>query len=159
MIACQNKKVIFRIPHQQEFQFIRERKSTGKKNQADCATIEVEKKGVPAWNEFVFDIRTSTWQSYGVFHWHYSGTSPLSNAPYWMAPTELMLLKEQLQDYSNKRLIRPSTSPWGAPILLANKKDGDKRLCINYRKLNKVTIKNKYPLPRIDDLFDQLHEV
>ena len=49
--------------------------------------------------------------------------------------------------------------PWGAPILLANKKDGDKRLCINYRKLNKVTIKNKYPLPRIDDLFDQLHEV
>ena len=74
-----------------------------------------------------------------------------------MAPTELEVLKRQLQEYSDKGLIRPSTSPWGAPVLLANKKDGGKRLCIDYKELNKVTIKNKYPLPRIDDLFDQLH--
>jgi len=71
-----------------------------------------------------------------------------------MTPTELDILKKQLQEYSNKRLIRPSTSLWGAPVLLANKKDGGKRLCIDYRELNRVTIKNKYPLPRIDDLFD-----
>ena len=61
-------------------------------------------------------------------------------------------------EYSDKRLIRLSTSPWGAPVLLANKKDGGKRLCVDYKELNKVTIKNKYPLPKIDDLFGQLHE-
>ena len=74
-----------------------------------------------------------------------------------MAPTELKILKKQLQKYSNKGLIRPSTSLWGDPVLLANKKDGGKRLCIDYRELNRVTIKNKYPLSRIDDLFDQLY--
>jgi len=74
-----------------------------------------------------------------------------------MAPTELQILKKQLQESSDKGLIRPSTSPWGAPGLLANKKDGSKRLCINYREFKKVTIKNKYPLLRIDDHFDQLH--
>ena len=73
-----------------------------------------------------------------------------------MAPTELAILKEQLLEYSSKVLIRLSTSPWGAPVLLANKKDGGKRLCIDYRELKKVTIKNKHPLPRIDDLFNQL---
>ena len=66
-------------------------------------------------------------------------------------------MKKQIQDLLNKGFIRPSTSPWGAPVLLAKKKDGTQRLCIDYRELNKVTIKNKYPLPRIDDLFDQLY--
>ena len=56
----------------------------------------------------------------------------------------------------DKGFIRPSTSPWGAPVLFVKKKDGRLRLCIDYRELNKVTVKNKYPLPRIDDLFDQL---
>ena len=74
-----------------------------------------------------------------------------------MAPKELEILKEQLHEYSNKGLIRQSASPWGAPVLLENKKDGGKSLCIDYIELNKVTIKNKYPLTRIDDLFDQLH--
>ena len=73
-----------------------------------------------------------------------------------MAPTELEELKAQLQDLLDKGFIRPSTSPWGAPVLFVKKKDGTLRLCIDYRQLNKVTIKNKYPLPRIDDLFDQL---
>ena len=74
-----------------------------------------------------------------------------------MALNELEILKKQLQEYSDKGLIRPSTSPWGAPVLLVNKKDGGKQLCIDYRELNKVTIKNNYLLQRINDLFDQLH--
>jgi hypothetical protein len=62
----------------------------------------------------------------------------------------------QLEELLQKHFIRPSVSPWGAPVLLVKKKDGTMRLCIDYRQLNKVTIKNKYPLPRIDDLLDQL---
>jgi len=85
------------------------------------------------------------------------GTSPISKAPHRMAPTELTELKAQLQEYLNKGWIRPSASPWGAPVLLAPKKDGSKRLCVDYRALNDVTVKNRYPLPRIDDLFDQLN--
>ena len=79
--------------------------------------------------------------------------------PYRMAPTELKELKEQLQELLEKGFIRSSTSPWGASVLFVNKKDGILRLCINYRELNKVTVKNKYPLSRINDLFDQLQGV
>ena len=84
------------------------------------------------------------------------GTRPIVRAPYRMAPTELRELKTQLQELLDKGFIRPSVSPWGAPVLFVRKKDGTLRLCIDYRQLNKVNIKNKYPLPRIDDLFDQL---
>ncbi|KAG8500640.1 hypothetical protein CXB51_002642 [Gossypium anomalum] len=84
------------------------------------------------------------------------GTTPISIAPYRMAPTELKELKTQLQELTDRGFARPSFSPWGAPVLFVKKKDGTIRLCIDYRQLNKVTIKNKYPLPRIDDLFDQL---
>ena len=73
-----------------------------------------------------------------------------------MAPTEIKESKIQLQELLDKGFVRPSFSPWGAPVLFVKKKDGTMRLCIDYRELNKVTIKNKYPLPRIDDLFDQL---
>ena len=73
-----------------------------------------------------------------------------------MAPVELQELRVQLQELLDKGFIRPSTSPWGAPVLFAKKKDMTLRLCIDYRQLNRVTIKNRYPLPRIDDLFDQL---
>ncbi|KAL5822824.1 hypothetical protein ACOSQ4_020724 [Xanthoceras sorbifolium] len=83
-------------------------------------------------------------------------TSPISIAPYRMAPAELKELKIQLQELLDKGFIRPSVSPWGAPVLFVKKKDGSLRLCIDYRQLNKLTVKNKYPLPRIDDLFDQL---
>ena len=85
------------------------------------------------------------------------GTAPISKAPYRMAPPEMSELKTQLQDLFDKGYIRPSASPWGAPVLFVKKKDGSMRLCIDYRELNNVTIKNKYPLPRIDDLFDQLN--
>ena len=84
------------------------------------------------------------------------GTSPISMTPHRMALVELQELRVQLQELLDKGFIRPSTSPWGAPILFAKKKDKTLRLCIDYRQLNRVTIKNRYPLPRIDDLFDQL---
>ena len=84
------------------------------------------------------------------------GTSPILKAPYRMAPTELKELKEQLQELLDKGFIRPSASPWGAPVLFMKKKYRTMRLCIDYRELNWVTVRNKYPLPRIDDLFDQL---
>ena len=73
-----------------------------------------------------------------------------------MAPAELKELKVQMEEMVNKGFVRPSTSPWGAPVLFVKKKDGSMRLCIDCRELNKVTIRNQYPLPRIDDLFDQL---
>ena len=82
--------------------------------------------------------------------------TPTSITTYRMALVELKELKLQLQELLEKRFIRPSVSPWGAPMLFVKKKDGTLRLCIDYRQLNKLTIRNKYPLPRIDDLFDQL---
>ncbi|KAA3484533.1 DNA/RNA polymerases superfamily protein [Gossypium australe] len=85
-----------------------------------------------------------------------SGTAPISVAPYRMAPLELKELKVQLKELMDKGFVRPSYSSWGSPMLFVKKKDGSMRLCIDYRQLNKVTVKNKYHLPRIDDLFDQL---
>ena len=84
------------------------------------------------------------------------GVAPVSIPPYRMAPLELQELKKQLQELLDKGYIRPSVSPWGAPVLFVKKKYGTLRLCIHYRKLNQATVKNKYPLPRIEDLFDQL---
>ncbi|XP_069147076.1 uncharacterized protein [Solanum lycopersicum] len=84
------------------------------------------------------------------------GTRPISIPPYRISPAELRELKVQLQELLSKGFIRPSASPWGAPMLFVKIKDGSFRMCIDYRQLNKVTIKNKYPIPRIDDLFDQL---
>ena len=76
--------------------------------------------------------------------------------PHRMAPVKLQELKVQLRELLDKGFIRPSTSPWSAPVLFAKKKDRTLRLCIDYRQLNRVSIKNQYPLPRINDLFDQL---
>ncbi|MCI18420.1 RNA-directed DNA polymerase (Reverse transcriptase), partial [Trifolium medium] len=84
------------------------------------------------------------------------GTSPTSMAPYRMSALELKELKKQLEELLEKKFTRPSVSPWGASVLLVKKKDRSMRLCVDYRQLNKVTITNKYPLPRIDDLMDQL---
>ncbi|KZV26694.1 hypothetical protein F511_31305 [Dorcoceras hygrometricum] len=100
--------------------------------------------GLPPYREVDFSIELMP------------GTQPISKAPYRMAPIELKELKDQLEDLLTKGYIRPSVSPWGAPVLFVRKKDGSMRLCIDYRQLNKATVKNKYPLPRIYDLFDQL---
>ncbi|GJW12810.1 putative reverse transcriptase domain-containing protein [Tanacetum coccineum] len=84
------------------------------------------------------------------------GAAPVARAPYRLAPSKMKELSEQLQELSDKGFIRPSSSPWGAPVLFVKKKDGSFWMCIDYRELNKLTVKNRYPLPRIDDLFDQL---
>ena len=84
------------------------------------------------------------------------GTAPIAKQAYHMAPTKLKELQKQIDELKDKGFIRPSVSPWGAPVLFVKKKDGSMRLCIDYSELNQVTIKNRYPLPRIDNLFDQL---
>nr|GFC61003.1 putative reverse transcriptase domain-containing protein [Tanacetum cinerariifolium] len=84
------------------------------------------------------------------------GATPVARTPYRLAPSELKDLSKQLKELSKKGFIRTSSSPWGALVLFVKKKDGSFRMCINYRELNKLTIKKKYPLPRIDNLFDQL---
>jgi hypothetical protein len=103
--------------------------------------------GLPPWREVEFGIECVP------------GTNPISKAPYRVASPELKELKKQLQELLDKGFIRPSISLWGASVLFVKKKDGLMRMCIDYRELNKVTIKNRYPLPRIDDLLDQLQGV
>ncbi|KAG7585890.1 Reverse transcriptase domain [Arabidopsis thaliana x Arabidopsis arenosa] len=105
---------------------------------------EGEEKGLPPSRSDPFTIELET------------GTMPISKAPYRMAPAEMAELKKQLEELLGKGFIRPSSSPWGAPVLFLKKKDGSFRLCIDYRGLNRVIVKNKYPLPRIDELLDQL---
>jgi hypothetical protein len=80
------------------------------------------------------------------------GTTPIFKIPYRIVANQLVKLKEQLQELLDKGYIRPSASPWGAPVIFVPKMDGTQRMCVDYHSLNEVTIKNKYPLPRIDDL-------
>ncbi|GKE15698.1 putative gag-pol polyprotein, partial [Tanacetum coccineum] len=83
-------------------------------------------------------------------------STPVAKTPYRLAPSEMQELMKQLQELLDKAFIRPSSSPWGAPFLFVKRKDGSMRMCINYQELNKITIKSRCLLPRIDDLFDQL---
>jgi hypothetical protein len=85
------------------------------------------------------------------------GTAPIYKTPFRMTTPELAEVKEHIKELLEKGFICPSSSQWGAPVIFVPKKDGTQRLCVDYRALNEATIKNKYPLPRIDDLFDQLH--
>jgi len=103
-----------------------------------------ELPGLPPQREIDFKIELNT------------GAQPISKGPYRMTPTEFKELKIPLDELLQKGFIGPSVSPWGAPVLFVKKKDETLRLCIDYRELNKITIKNKYPLLWIDDLFDQL---
>ena len=118
--------MIFRISHQPEIQFIRERKSLRKEDQLDCAPKEDKKKWVSIWNKFlnVFE-EISGFAPDRVVEFSIDiipGATSISKVPYRMAPIELAILKEQLQEYSSKGLIRPSISPWGASVFLENKK-------------------------------------
>jgi hypothetical protein len=101
----------------------------------------VELPGVPLERDAAFEIKPIL------------GTQPIHKAPYWMAPKEHVELKRQLDDLLAKGFIRPSRSPWASPVLFVEKKDKSKMLCVDYRALNQVMIKNKYPLPRIEVLF------
>jgi hypothetical protein len=83
-------------------------------------------------------------------------TAPIYKSPYRISTLELVELKEHIKEFLEKGFILPSSFPWGAPVIFVSKKDGTQRLCMDYRAMNEVTIKNKYPLNRIDDLFDQL---
>ena len=103
-----------------------------------------EQPGLPPYRDVDFVIEL------------YLGMSPISMTPHRMAPVELQEFKVQLQELLDKGFIRSSISTWGAPVLFANKKEKTLRLCLDYRQLNRVMVKNRYPLPRIDDLFDQL---
>jgi hypothetical protein len=87
------------------------------------------------------------------------GTTPIYKSPYRIVTPELIELMEHIRELLEKGFIHPSSSPWGAPVIFVPKKDGTQRLCGDYHALNEVTVKNKYPLPRIDDLFDQLSGV
>ncbi|GKF44185.1 hypothetical protein Tco_0130737 [Tanacetum coccineum] len=84
------------------------------------------------------------------------GAVHVARAPYRLSPSEMQELSNQLQELADRGFIRPSRLPWGAPVLFVKKKDGSFRMCIDYQELNKLTVKNRYPLPRIDDLFDHL---
>ncbi|KAL0561651.1 hypothetical protein IC582_002091 [Cucumis melo] len=153
-IDCSRKEVTFNPPSRASFKF----KGEGSRSlpQADVSlssepvvrdypdVFPEELPGLPPHREVQFAIELEP------------GTVPISRAPYRMAPAELKELKLQLQELLDKGFIRPSVSPWGAPVLFVKKKGGSMRLCIDYRELNKVTVKNRYPLPRIDVLFDQL---
>jgi hypothetical protein len=84
-------------------------------------------------------------------------TTPIYKSPYRIATPELVELKKHIKELLDKGIIHPNSSPWGAPVIFVPKKDGTQWFCVNYRALNEVILKSKYPLPRIDDLFDQLH--
>ena len=175
---CRMKRVTLRTPNEDEVTFIGKR-SNHLSNVISAATARtMVRKGCEAYLAYVIDTvkaRPSVSDIPTVSDFSEElpgltphreiefaidvvpGATPASITPYIMAPLELKELKLQLQELLEKGFIRPSVSPWGAPMLFVKKKDGTLRLCIDYRQLNKLTVKNKYPLPRIDDLFDQLN--
>ncbi|KAG8491325.1 hypothetical protein CXB51_014463 [Gossypium anomalum] len=117
--------------------------------------LSIVRKGYEAYFAYVIDSRVSEKEvEFGIVL--VPGITPILIAPYRMAPIELKELKSQLKELTDRGFARPSFSPWGALVLFVKKKDRTMRICIDYSQLNKVTIKNKYPLPRIDNLFDQL---
>jgi hypothetical protein len=162
VIDCRSKVVIFKVPNQPEFFIVGESKPSGQEQQGTCARMTVQEQPALVEEEFpdVFTDelpRLPPVRSVEFVIETFPGTKPISKTPYQMARKELEVVKAQIDEFQKKGLIRPSTSPWGAPVVLVDKKDGGKRMCIDYRELNDVTVRNKYPLPRIDDLFDQLN--
>uniref|UniRef100_A0A2N9EF72 Integrase catalytic domain-containing protein n=1 Tax=Fagus sylvatica TaxID=28930 RepID=A0A2N9EF72_FAGSY len=180
-VDCRSKKVKFQIPGEMEFSFVgsgasvtpcvisalQARRMLRKGCRGYLATVrdtqqdELKLENIPIVSEFpevfpedLLGLPPDREIEFSVDL--LPGSGPISKAPYRMAPAELKELKEQLQELLDKGFIRPSVSPWGAPVLFVKKKDGSMRLCIDYREINRVTVRNKYPLPRIDDLFDQL---
>jgi hypothetical protein len=164
LIDCAKKSVKLTTPDGKELEFVTEPVVTAKGianhvkiNQLDASQgLEVpvvnefsnvfpeELPGMPPDRDIEFVIELKP------------GTAPIYKTPFRMTTPELAKLKEHIRELLEKGFIRPSSSPWGAPMIFFPKKDGTQRLCVDYLALNEVTVKNKYSLPRIDDLFDQL---
>ncbi|KAJ9539429.1 hypothetical protein OSB04_032162 [Centaurea solstitialis] len=148
-IDCENERVVIRNLSGEELTIVSERR---KRLPKLCTLAKARKhvlqgedlQGVPPERQVEFRIDLVP------------GAAPVAKTPYRLAPPEMQELSSQLEELLEKGFIRPSSSPWGAPILFVKKKDGSMRMCIDYRELNKLKVKNRYPLPRIDDLFDQL---
>jgi hypothetical protein len=164
LIDCTKKSVKLTTPDGKELEFIAEPVVTTK-GIANCAKLNQldvsQGSEVPVVNEFsdVFPEELSgmppDWDIEFMIELK-PGTAPIYKTPFRMTTPELAELKEHIRELVEKGFIRPSSSPWGAPVIFILKKDGTQRLCVDYRALNEVTIKNKYPLPQIDDLIDQL---
>ncbi|GJR05571.1 hypothetical protein Tco_0528555 [Tanacetum coccineum] len=147
MIVCDEK--IVRIPYGDEVLIVQE-------NETEYNSEEKRLGDVPTVQEFSEDLPNLTPTRQVEFQIDLVlDAAPVARAPYRLAPSELQELS-QLQELFDKGFIRPSSSPWGAPVLFVKKKDGSFRMCVDYRELNKLTVKNQYPLLRIDDLFDQM---
>jgi hypothetical protein len=164
LIDCAKKSVKLTTPDGKELEFIAEPVVTAKGianreklNQLDASqgsevpvvnkfpdVFPEELPGMPPDRDIEFVIELKP------------GTAPIYKTPFRMTTPELAELKEHIRELVEKGFIRPTSSPWGAPVIFVLKKDGTQRLCVDYRALNEVIVKNKYPLPRIDDLFDQL---
>jgi hypothetical protein len=164
LIDCAKKSVKMTTPKEKEMEFIAEPVVTAK-GVANCAKVNQldasQGLEVPVVNKFpdVFPEELSGMPPDRDIEFVIElkpGTAPIYKTPYRMATPELAELKEHVKELLEKGFIRPSSSPWGAPVIFVLKKDGTQRLCVDYCALNEVTVKNKYPLPRIDDLFDQL---
>jgi hypothetical protein len=164
LIDCAKKSIKLTTPKEKEMEFVTEPVVTtkgdanrAKVNQLDASqgsevlvvnefpdVFPEELPGMPLDRDIEFVIELKP------------GTASIYKTPYRMATLELAKLKEHIKELLNKRFIRPSSSPWGAPVIFVPKKDGTQRLCVDYHALNEVTIKNNYSLTRIDDIFDQL---
>jgi hypothetical protein len=165
LIDCAKKSIKFTTPDGKELEFIAEPVVTSmvvanraKVNQLDASqgpevtvvsefpdVFPEELPGMPPNRDIKFVIKLM------------SGTAPIYKSPYRVATPELVELKEHIKELLEKGFSHPSSSPWGAPVIFVSKNDGTQRLYMDYHTLNEDTIKKKYPLPRIDDLFDQLH--
>jgi hypothetical protein len=164
LINCTKKSIKLTTPDGKKLEFVVEPVVTanGVANRAKVNQMDaIQGSKVPVVNEFpdVFPKELSGMPPDRDIEFVIElkpGTAPIYKTPFRMTTLELAELKEHIKELLEKDFIHPSLSPWGAPMFFVPKKDGTQRLCVDYRALNEVTIKNKYPLPRIDDLFDQL---
>jgi hypothetical protein len=164
LIDCAKKSVKLTTPEGKEMEFVTEPVITAKgvANHAKVNQLDATQGSkVPVVNEFpdVFPEELPSMPPNRDIEFVIElkpGTGPIYKTPNRMATPELAELKEHIKELLEKGFIRPNSSPWGAPMIFIPKKNGTQRLCMDYHALNEVTVKNKYPLPRIDDLFDQL---
>jgi hypothetical protein len=165
LIDCAKKSIKLTTPDGKEMEFVVEPVVIAKRvvNRAKVNQLDASQESeVPVVNEFPdvfpeeFPVMPHDRDIEFVIELK-PDTAPIYKAPFTMTTPELVELKEHIKELLEKGFIHPSPSPWGAPVIFVPKKDGTQRLCVDYHVLNEVTIKNKYPLPRINDLFDQLY--